>query len=622
MKYIVVGPTIVNDIIFADGSKSKEHIGGSIFCVEGIKIWEDDCLYVSNVGEDFSRYYGKWMDANHCSYEGLHYILPHTQYTTLLYGENGLHSERSIYGEEMEKKLEEMDVITASQIAAHCDKDTRGIYIEASETNPIWDQLQEIKKKCDAKVMWELPTSAAIEKGRRQNVLKTIKKADIYSINLPEAMHLFGQPDEVSAIQAILDFGVPCFFRVGKKGSYMLLKGKSYFAPSVTLGDVVDATGCGNCSTAAALYGWCEGFEPTKVAFMANISAAYNLLQYGPYPCISEETRKEAHKLLEQQLMNIKRGYSFFIGDVALDEYYKAPYFPKIKEKIVVNSLKPEVGGMIANAASVFAGYGGKVHFLAMLNSGPTTQMLCNELKKGGIDTSYVQYDDSLPDSKTIIILAEDEHTVFIPTLGLKRFEISQSVIDKLCGAKYIYSNIVETRPLCCGELKAVDILHKVRSSGAKVVFDLDVGEMEPEDEALLHEVDIIFLNEMGIKRFAGKNSIESTIEKLFDYGIKLVVITLAEKGAEAYTRNNKISVDGIKVNVTDVTGAGDTFCSSFIYALDKTGDLELSMLFANAAAARAVTMMGARSGIATVHTVLDFLEEKGYDRKRFSCLE
>lgn len=318
----------------------------------------------------------------------------------------------------------------------------------------------------------------------------------------------------------------------------------------------------------------------------------------------------------------MKESYSFFIGDVALDEYYKAPYFPKIKEKIVVHSLKPEVGGMIANAASIFSGYGGKVYFLAMLNSGPVTKFLCESLEKSGIDTSYVQYDDNLPDSKTIIILAEDEHTVFIPTLGLQRFEISEEVLEKLCKAKYIYSNIVETRSLCCGNLKAADILHRARSSEAKIVFDIDVAEMEEEDKALLYEVDILFINEVGLNRIAGEDSTESTIRKLFSYGIEIILVTLAEKGAVVYTEKDTISVDGIKVEVTDVTGAGDTFCSSFIYALDKTGSLELSAAFANAAAARSVTMMGGRSGVASVDTILDFLEEKGFDRNNFANLK
>lgn len=307
MKYIVAGPSIINDIVFADGRVRKGEIGGSVFCVAGIKLWEDDCLFVSNVGPDFRRYYGKWMDQNACSYDGLRCILPHTQYTTLVYDETGLHSERTVYDEQTGREIDALDVLTAAQLAAHCDRQTKGIYIEAGETSDIWAQLPLIREKCAAKIMWELPTSAAMQPERRPRVLETLQKTDIYSINLPEALCLFNQPDESSAIRAILELDVPCFFRVGKKGAYLLNEGRSFFAPSVTLGAPVDATGCGNCSTAAALYGWCEGFDPVQTVCMANISAAYNLLQYGPYPRITEKTRENAHALLSRQLRALAR---------------------------------------------------------------------------------------------------------------------------------------------------------------------------------------------------------------------------------------------------------------------------------------------------------------------------
>ena len=64
---------------------------------------------------------------------------------------------------------------------------------------------------------------------------------------------------------------------------------------------VVDPTGCGNVSTAAALYGWCEGYEPKKIARLANISAAYNLLQYGPCPKVDAAMRRHAEELLQNE---------------------------------------------------------------------------------------------------------------------------------------------------------------------------------------------------------------------------------------------------------------------------------------------------------------------------------
>lgn len=301
MKYIVVGPTIVNDIVFVDGSRSKGHIGGAIFCLEGVKVWEDNCLYVSNVGNDFSEFYGEWMEANRCTYEGLQYILPHTQYTELIYGKDGLHSELSVYGAEEEDRVEKLDYISASQIAKYCSEDTKGIYIEASETNPFWEELDAIHRKSGAKIMWEIPTSAAMTAERHEKVLGCINKTDMYSINYPEAQVLFHVKSPEEAVEKIKSLNVPCFFRVGKKGSYMIAGGEATFAPSVVVGEVVDPTGCGNCSTAAAMYAWCEGNSLYDTACMANIAAAYNLLQYGPYPVLDHKVRTEAGKLLHIQ---------------------------------------------------------------------------------------------------------------------------------------------------------------------------------------------------------------------------------------------------------------------------------------------------------------------------------
>ncbi len=300
MRYLVIGPTIINDIVFADQSRRDQILGGSIFCVAGIRLWCGDCLYLSNVGEDFHRYYGEWMRANSCSTEGLRFNLPHTWYTRLTYGDQGLHSEESIYGPEEEMLLEQLDTIDAGHIAAHCGEDTRGIYVEASESDPLWDSLDLIRRDGkQARFMWELPTSAAMDPNRRAKVLDTISKVDIYSLNLPEAMSLFQVQREEEVIEAIISLGTPCFFRVGKRGSYMIQDKTACFEPSLTVGPVVDATGCGNASTAAALYGWCENLPPRKIARLANISAAYNLLQYGPYPAVTKEVQEAARQLLD-----------------------------------------------------------------------------------------------------------------------------------------------------------------------------------------------------------------------------------------------------------------------------------------------------------------------------------
>lgn len=299
MKYLVVGPSIINDIEFSNGTIKKGIIGGSIYCVAGIMLWCDDCLYISNVGKDHSQYYGNWMNENRCSFMGLNEILPHTQYTLLKYGREGLHSETSIYGEDEEKLVSRLDKHDVNFIEKFCDKDTKGIYIEANEKDEFWDSLDIIRSKSNAVIMWELPTSVATQPERHEKALSIIRSTGLYSINLPEAKCLFNANNEDAAIEAIIRLNVPCYFRVGKKGSYMVCNNNAYFSKSMTLGAIVDTTGCGNCSTAAALYAYCEGYHPEKVSLAGNIAAAYNLLQYGPYPNILK-ARQAAKELLNE----------------------------------------------------------------------------------------------------------------------------------------------------------------------------------------------------------------------------------------------------------------------------------------------------------------------------------
>lgn len=308
----------------------------------------------------------------------------------------------------------------------------------------------------------------------------------------------------------------------------------------------------------------------------------------------------------------MKQNYSFFVGDIALDEYYKSPYWPSIREKVLVETLDSYVGGMIANAASVYAAYNENIYYLALLNNGNITQILCKDLQDRGIDTRYILYDDTLPDAKNIIILAEDDHTLFIPTLGITHFEVTHEIIDAMCNAQYVYTCISEIRPLRCGDMSALDIIRKVRASGAKMVYDLDVAHLEPGDELFIEEMDIVFFNIVGFDVYRNDKTYEQAVTQLLDLGTEIVVTTKAENGCVVYTKNQQVSVPGISVDVVDVTGAGDTFCSSFIYALNKSDNLAVVANFANAAAARAVTVMGPRGGVSSSEEIIDFMKEKG----------
>ena len=156
--------------------------------------------------------------------------------------------------------------------------------------------------------MSELFTSETHDPALQETVFDLIRQVDIYSLNLPESMALFGTENEEESVKAIIDFGKPCFFRVGIKGSYMIQDGAAWFAPSVESETSVDPTGCGNCSTGAAMYGFAEGYHPLLTAYLANVAAGVNARQYGPFPHYSDEVKKWMREQAEELFRSAMEG--------------------------------------------------------------------------------------------------------------------------------------------------------------------------------------------------------------------------------------------------------------------------------------------------------------------------
>ncbi|HEY9088778.1 MAG TPA: carbohydrate kinase family protein [Anaerolineaceae bacterium] len=289
--------------------------------------------------------------------------------------------------------------------------------------------------------------------------------------------------------------------------------------------------------------------------------------------------------------------YCVYIGDVALDEYYRVDTWPGVKDKALVDALPAIPGGMIANAACVAAALGLNVKFLAMLNSGPVTRFLLEDLEKSGVDTSMVIFDDRLPDSKTMIFLVDDEHTIFIPRLGIEAIYITREQLEFLAGAEFVYTTPTEIGALRCEEMDSAAIIDYCRAQGAKLVYDLDVDYVRDGSEERYQRLDIAFFNEVGFDSYRRDLDYRAAADRLLGYGLELVVVTLAENGCIVFTRAETLRSPGYPVDVVDVTGAGDTFCSSFVYALSLGKGIAYAAAFANAAASICVGKLGARAG-------------------------
>lgn len=85
-------------------------------------------------------------------------------------------------------------------------------------------------------------------------------------------------------------------------------------------------------------------------------------------------------------------------------------------------------------------------------------------------------------------------------------------------------------------------------------------------------------------------NILKDNLSKPENY-CKNLIVTLGEKGAICINKN--ISVQGEKVPVYNLSGAGDTWLAAFTIKYIETKDIKESMIYANKAAAIAVSKVG-----------------------------
>jgi sugar/nucleoside kinase (ribokinase family) len=309
MKYIIAGNVMVDSIYFRDGRNNRDQLGGPApFAYTGVKLWTDDCLLVCNVGADFYNYFDKWLKKNNVSIKGIKIKYETCNHSELGYNDDGTYGHTdfmpSIPQFDSYIQMERLGYLktTPEEIGIYtiCGG-VKGVYVAQNCDPVIWDKMGEIKKRDDFELMWEIETIHCLPENLSR-FMYALKFVDILSINLQECQSLFQLQDEDDVVKYLLKLPVRMIvLRVGDRGLYTVCDNEYYFHPSAPNRGVVDPTGCGNTSTGAALFGYCETHDPVTTGVIANIASAYNVSYYGLIPDLLNIRAEaiESRRLLE-----------------------------------------------------------------------------------------------------------------------------------------------------------------------------------------------------------------------------------------------------------------------------------------------------------------------------------
>jgi sugar/nucleoside kinase (ribokinase family) len=311
---------------------------------------------------------------------------------------------------------------------------------------------------------------------------------------------------------------------------------------------------------------------------------------------------------------------SLFIGDIALDRYITASYWPGLGDRVEMTPLFSAVGGMVANAARVHAGFGRPTEFVTVLNRGPVCRGLEDGLRAARVGTGFIDHNDAEPDPEALVVVAGGDDVIFYSPASELAIRLTAEGWDELARPGILYSTLARLRRLAGPHAEPADkLLDTALEAGRRLIVDLDVDGLAAADAEFLRGADTLIVNELGFERM-GVGEVGGWLARS---GIGRLIVTRGAAGVRAFTSegvtdpasdsalDSALDVAGYEVVATGVTGAGDTFGGAYAFALAEGRPLAQALEFAVAAASLSVTRPGP-AAVATVQEVRAFQAAHG----------
>ena len=300
--YGAVGAVITNDILYCDGSSITNIKGGSAYALEGLKLWTDDCFMVAKVGLDFEKYYGEWYSNNGIPRTGITPVDEVGIYNRVTYNADGSYTEAPVFEDWDSYQFHFGHMTVDHTNLLNTCQTAKGYYIGLAPNRAFWSQVAKLKQQYGFAVMWEIVTADCIPQNLAA-IKECLAGVDMFSLNMHEACCLFETEDEEECIRLVQQLPVAfTLLRAGEEGLYTVTPNRVAFVPIRRYdGPVQDPTGCGNSSTAAALWAWCQGYDDIMIGLIANTTAYYNVQQFGPMEHFDTAIREKELAYLKKE---------------------------------------------------------------------------------------------------------------------------------------------------------------------------------------------------------------------------------------------------------------------------------------------------------------------------------
>lgn len=279
------------------------------------------------------------------------------------------------------------------------------------------------------------------------------------------------------------------------------------------------------------------------------------------------------------------------VGSINVDLVFTSDIRPKAGETVLGNDFRIVAGGKGANQAVAASKLGADVIVIGCVGDDANGEYSLNNFREFNVNTSCITKINDIPTGVANITVAENDNSIIV--ISGANYKMDRALIDRY-KKEILKADIVVLQleiPIDTVEY-TLDLCYKnniktILNPAPAVRLDKNLIEKASYLTPNEHECRIIFNEDKD-------TDIKSILRK---YPNKLM-ITMGEKGVMYFDGNDVVIVPAYSVEVVDTTGAGDTFNGAFARAIVNNYDLKNAIDFANKAASKSVTKLGAQAGM------------------------
>jgi fructokinase len=247
---------------------------------------------------------------------------------------------------------------------------------------------------------------------------------------------------------------------------------------------------------------------------------------------------------------------------------------PQDHQKIAI------VGGGPANTAKALARLGFDSYFIDGISSDAFGQMIKSELAHDGVNLKYVHWSDKQTCTADVTLDKAGVGSYVFTIDGTATFDFTDEWLPDPIKASPAALQIGTLATIVEPGCSILFEWAKKVSQVCPVIFDPNVrSSVLPDRKKYIEQVEkwnsistVIKVSEDDLAwLFPEQDQIEIA-EKWLAAGAKLVVITKGSYGIIGVTSNDVVSVPGVKVDVVDTVGAGDTVGAIIVEAIVEKG--------------------------------------------------